>query len=143
LVCISWAAGGSNFDFPLIHTAGVSVLEVFYAGLVLLAFAVPSGAWARVVSWSPLRSFGKYSYAIYVYHFVPHLLLESRVQHMLLRQSPRVAVLVHLLYVPVLIALSYGVARLSWLLMEGPLLRLKDRNPLLDLSRKEPRVAYP
>jgi peptidoglycan/LPS O-acetylase OafA/YrhL len=140
LTAIAALNGTFDFDKPWVHTVGVSVLEVFYACLVFLAFAGTAGLGPRVFAWRPLRSIGKYSYAMYLFHFTPHLILESRVQQWLLRHPQRLATLVHFFYLPVMIGLSYGLARLSWLLLESRLEWMKSHNPLI-ARHASPQVA--
>jgi peptidoglycan/LPS O-acetylase OafA/YrhL len=54
---------------PIMQTAGYTVLAVFFGSLVALAAASPEGsALSRVFSAPFLRTFGKYSYALYLFH---------------------------------------------------------------------------
>jgi peptidoglycan/LPS O-acetylase OafA/YrhL len=65
-----------------------------------------------------LRSFGKYSYAIYMFHYL--------VLGLLLRLSGRFGPTTFAIVVIVVgTSLSYGLARLSWVCLEHPALRLK------------------
>jgi peptidoglycan/LPS O-acetylase OafA/YrhL len=68
--------------------------------------------------WPVLRSFGKYSYAIYLFHFIIIELI-LRLQG---RFRPHVFAVLALI---VGLSLSYGLAWLSWKWLEYPCLRLK------------------
>jgi peptidoglycan/LPS O-acetylase OafA/YrhL len=54
---------------PLMQTVGYTMLAVGYAALVALAAGGPAGSWlVRFFSLSALRTLGKYSYALYLFH---------------------------------------------------------------------------
>ncbi|MBZ0171679.1 MAG: acyltransferase, partial [Phycisphaerales bacterium] len=49
--------------------AGYSCVAIGFAAVLVLALSArPGGFWFRFWTWKPLRSFGKYSYAIYLVH---------------------------------------------------------------------------
>ena len=49
--------------------AGYTLVAVGFAAVLVLALAArPGSLWYRLWTWRPLRSFGKYSYAIYLMH---------------------------------------------------------------------------
>jgi len=49
--------------------AGYTVVAIGFAAVLVLALAaVPGTFWFRFWTWKPLKSFGKYSYAIYLLH---------------------------------------------------------------------------
>ena len=61
------------------QTLGYSMLVVGFAYLLLAAVrAEAGGAPARLLGWAPLRSVGRYSYAMYVLHVPIHALLGAR-----------------------------------------------------------------
>lgn len=70
LAIVLWYRGWSHLD-PWMQGVGYALLDVLFAGLVLTA---TSGAThpgvVRVLSWSGLRSLGKYSYGLYVFHLI-------------------------------------------------------------------------
>jgi peptidoglycan/LPS O-acetylase OafA/YrhL len=102
------------------------LVDVFAACAVSLAIDEGSD---RRVDWlggKTIRHLGKISYGIYVYHFFippivdPHLHLEWAHRYH--------AAGVFRLFT--LVAVSVGIAELSWYFIERPLLRLKERMPL-------------
>ncbi len=115
---------GGNF----IRTIGFTLLAVFYASLVVVLLTdAPSAPLRRLIDNAPLRFFGKYSYGIYVIHFI--------MAPTLARWFPEAALLAQL-HSPVLASLvcilgktgvSVLLALLSWRLLEAPCLRRKDR----------------
>ena len=86
----------------------------------LVALAVERSVPA--LRWSWLRSFGKYSYGLYVLHYLLHGAFAPLAQ----RFGPRTAVL---LSITLGISLSYAAARLSWAILEAPFLKLKRLVP--------------
>jgi peptidoglycan/LPS O-acetylase OafA/YrhL len=58
-----------DWSEPLMQTAGYTTLAIGYAALVALAATGPADSWfARFFSLSPLRTLGRYSYALYLFH---------------------------------------------------------------------------
>ncbi len=74
---ISLLGEGSRYltDHP-VHThtrftifAGYTLVAIGFAAVLVLALAArPGSRWFRFWTWRPMRSFGKYSYAIYLMH---------------------------------------------------------------------------
>jgi peptidoglycan/LPS O-acetylase OafA/YrhL len=75
-----------------------------------------------VLRWGILRSFGKYSYAIYMFHYIVISLLQRL-------GIPFKSRWYGLLILVAATTLSYGMAWLSWKLLEQPALRLKRHFP--------------
>ena len=89
----------------------------------------------RGLTLAPLRAFGKYSYAIYVVHLLTAFVLArafvlndwtSTVQG---SQIP-----LNIAFSLVATATTFGLAWLSWQLVEQPLLQLKKRLPYRERS---------
>jgi peptidoglycan/LPS O-acetylase OafA/YrhL len=105
---------------------GYSILA--WASAVLIVLGVlqqVSGGWlARVLSFAPLRSLGKYSYAMYIFHALLHLELGGpwMAQH-----HPHPTLLQGVIYLMVMGFFSYSVAVASYHLIEKYFLRLKSR----------------
>ena len=72
-----------------------------------------------------IRSIGKYSYAMYILHMPLHVFIGERLRNsMHLNES---AIWVNACYSLPMIVVLYVLARLSWLVIEHPFLRLKSR----------------
>lgn len=110
---------------------------VFFTNAIAFATLVARASYGgfKLLRWRVLRSFGKYSYAIYLFHFIIiELLLRLRG-----RFSPRIFAVFAL---AVGISLSYGLAWLSWKWLEYPCLKLKRFFPHPDqVQPPEPVVG--
>lgn len=103
----------------------IAVLAIHYtvtsaAFAVLLASAVDARRWilARMLSSSPLRFFGRYSYSIYIFHLAIIVGLGGALR----RVFPNI-----FLFGLGALGVSVVVALLSWNIVEHPFLKLKDR----------------
>jgi peptidoglycan/LPS O-acetylase OafA/YrhL len=106
------------------ETLGYTLLAVCAAALVVCA-AVPGrmrGVRA-VLAWAPLRSIGKYSYGIYIFHGLLNKLLGE--PWLNVRFGPLPATSVVLLYALALLGVSYALALCSYHLLERHFIRLK------------------
>jgi peptidoglycan/LPS O-acetylase OafA/YrhL len=108
---------------PWMQTLGFSLLCVIYGALLVSVVTAPPGAWrSRVFEVAWLRALGKYSYALYLFHFFVGILVLSVF-------APAHHLGWFLLAVPFYWALaigtSFALARLSWAVLEEPMLRLK------------------
>jgi peptidoglycan/LPS O-acetylase OafA/YrhL len=112
---------------PVIRTLGYSVLAVLFAAVLLLAIAPPAGDKAgllpRICTQPFLIFFGKYSYGLYIFHF----LIMERVERLGNALAGGSFALSIALRIVIGVSLSLGVAMLSWHLMEKQLLKLKVR----------------
>jgi peptidoglycan/LPS O-acetylase OafA/YrhL len=112
---------------PWMQTVGFSLLcVIFGALLVSVATAPPQSFRRRVFELAWLRSLGKHSYALYLLHvFVGTLVLSffapvAYPGHFLLAVP---------FYWVLAIGASYAVARLTWVVIESPMLALKRYFP--------------
>ncbi|HMX39974.1 MAG TPA: acyltransferase [Saprospiraceae bacterium] len=79
----------------------------------------------RVCEWRLLVHLGKYSYGLYIFHEMFKISWESAFGHRLLNSGwPPAAI--QLTYILLASAGSYALARLSWALIEGPFLKMKE-----------------
>jgi len=133
LSLVAIAARGSSVDNPgtaSMTRYGYTGFSIFYCSL-LTACVLWSGTKAptAVFRWKALRELGTYSYCIYIIHPAVLGILNLSWGHFLhfkplissIPYSSQVAI--GLLGLPV----CYGLARASWLLIESPALKLKDR----------------
>ncbi len=111
-----------------LQTIGYEADLLFYAALLVTALSAPaSGRFARLLGSGFLRSFGRYSYAMYLLHlFVAEF---ARLLYDPNRTDLPFAV-EQVLWWGVATALIWGVARMSWALFEAPILRLKRHFPM-------------
>ena len=111
------------------QTLGYSTLAVSFALLVLAAACADrdrvDGAFRLLRSWH-LRTLGFYSYAIYLFHQPLHR-LAGRPLLVWLGTQGASHVLPSLAYICTILLASVGLARLSFVLIESPFLRLKPR----------------
>jgi len=101
----------------LIETAGFSVIAIAYGALLILSLGPLSGLFSLGI----LRTFGRYSYGMYLYHF-PLTAVFERAKPFFSRYP-----LGELSYVAACLAANLGIAALSFHLFEQPILRLKKR----------------
>ena len=121
------------------ETVGYTLLAICSATLVIAAAlpdARPHSAAARLLSLAPLRSIGKYSYAMYIFHGLLHKLLGEPWLIARFGKTPPVAAV--LLYSLVLLAVTYALAasvithlRNAFLRSRGGLNRAVARRPAI------------
>jgi len=113
---------------PWVRTLGYSFDLAFYASLLVLVLAArPHGWLARFSENGVLRSFGRYSYAMYLLHvfvseFARVLFDPARTDLPFLVEQT--------VWWAVALALIYAVAWLSWNAFESPILSLKRYFPM-------------
>lgn len=78
LLSLAWLRGGLDFQDPWVQTLGFTLLAALGGGLLIECIA---GGWfRRLMSLSPLKSAGKYSYGLYVWHpLLLHLLFHTNI----------------------------------------------------------------
>jgi peptidoglycan/LPS O-acetylase OafA/YrhL len=128
-----WALLGTAVQlrhfFPLeaaVQTRAYSAFTLLYASLLVFALTARDGAYRRWLRNPVLRSYGKYSYAIYIFHwglsgliFFRIIPLEALTERL---GSQDAALAVRAIAVAVL---SWGMGFASWHLCEKHFLRLK------------------
>ena len=112
---------------PLVQTAGYSLLAVLFAVLVLVAATEPArlGTFGRALTARPLLAFGKYSYAMYVFHVPIHVLASRRLGHLLNEGSGIGRVVSLSVYILAGTAASFAAGALSWQVLEKRVLAFK------------------
>jgi peptidoglycan/LPS O-acetylase OafA/YrhL len=112
-------------DDKLSATIGFSIVAVGVASVIIMVVALPTGSMlGRAAAAPPLRFFGKYSYALYVFHlFVfERLIPEDAITKAM---SSRSFALSYLSLGAISLLTSLAVAWLSWHLLEKRFLSLK------------------
>lgn len=107
------------------QTLGYTLLGIFFASILLACLIGSNGlnrSWRRFLSIGVLRSIGKYSFAMYVFHFPIELYLEKSLP--LFEQ--RFAAWSGVVFLLVVSLATYGAAFLSYHLYEKHFLRLKS-----------------
>jgi peptidoglycan/LPS O-acetylase OafA/YrhL len=132
IIAALWLANGKLDAFDRSsYTVGYTLLAFVFGGLVLVAITTPaSGMVGRLLTFNVLKTSGKYSYAMYLFHLpIGWLLfqrtsLASSVPSLLGSHLPGELASTAVAFVP-----TFAIAWLSWRVLEGPCLRLKDLFP--------------
>ncbi|MGH7178267.1 MAG: acyltransferase family protein [Tepidisphaeraceae bacterium] len=131
LVTINVTTGALLYS-PLFRVVGFTIVALFYGAiLVLLLTAMPTNAAPRFFSSQPMRMFGKFSYAMYLFNQpVKYLLVATplnpqRVGMVFGSQLPAL-----MLFFAVGLACTTVAAWVSWNVLEKHFLRLKDLFPM-------------
>jgi peptidoglycan/LPS O-acetylase OafA/YrhL len=103
------------FEYPL--------LAIGFAALVTHATGNPNSLCARFFGSRPLRTLGTYSYALYIFHLL-FIFALVRAFHQIVDCR---GVFGLLGFSALMFALSFALARASYVLLESPCLRLKTR----------------
>jgi peptidoglycan/LPS O-acetylase OafA/YrhL len=130
-------------ESPEIATIGFSLIAIVAGALVTFATTTPAGTGAhRVLAHPALRAVGRYSYAMYIFHFPIVGLLHAR--HLAPDAMPTVLgshLPAQLVFTALCFAATYAVAFASWHLFESPILRLKRHFPY-DREPRSVSVRY-
>jgi peptidoglycan/LPS O-acetylase OafA/YrhL len=123
---LAHAHGLSRFD-TLVETVGYSILAIlFAAGIARIALddtrTRPRWATNRI-----LRAAGTYSYAAYVFHPLIKVSILYYTRPWLVAHGALETLWMDVAFVATCIATSFAMARLSYAILEGPLLRRKER----------------
>jgi peptidoglycan/LPS O-acetylase OafA/YrhL len=123
----AYQAAGLYFWTPPVQTAGFSGVALVSAVLIATVVMRPSGIAARLLSIPALRSVGRYSYAMYVFHvFVVYRLSNARVfspDNLLTIGGSKLPgqILVH----AAVFTVTFAMAWVSWHAYEKHFLKLK------------------
>lgn len=109
-------------------TLGFTLLGALFSAGVLFAVSSDRGSWcSRVLSSRGLRFFGKYSYALYVFHQPVALLLAGLGLPLALGRLGAPDFAAQAIYVAIAAAVSISLALISWNAYEKHFLKLKSR----------------
>ncbi len=112
---------------PLMQTLGYSALCLIWGSLLVLILVAPASArLAKGFEFGALRSLGQYSYGLYLLHLPVAITLGVAAPAAPFRRHFAIA---QFAFWTLAIGGSYGLARLSWILIEMPFLRLKRHFP--------------
>jgi peptidoglycan/LPS O-acetylase OafA/YrhL len=98
---------------------GHLTVSIAVAGILILA-VTRDGFWNGLLNWNVLRFFGKYSYGLYVFHYLLQPWLDGA--FWFVPSLPAVSLVVHMISAT---AATLVVALLSWHLYEKQFLKLK------------------
>jgi peptidoglycan/LPS O-acetylase OafA/YrhL len=134
---VVYRAGDAFWGTPPMLTLGFTFLAVGFASVVFLAAALPEGSLLpRLLSWRPLRAAGNVSYAMYVFHW-PLVSVLGNAGFRPAAIAPGAAGWA--VYLSCVVAAVTVLAVLSWKVLEGPCLALKDRVDYRDPEPGGPR----
>ena len=108
---------------PLILVVGHTWLALFYTALILLVVKNPRGVLGTLMRNRALRSLGVISYAVYLFHIPALGLMFTLIRG----RHPQIQVSSDGFIILGALALTMGLAVLSWHAIEKPLLRLSRR----------------
>jgi peptidoglycan/LPS O-acetylase OafA/YrhL len=112
----------------LVRSVGFTMLGIFYASLVtILLTDAPTAPLRRVIDNPVLRFFGKYSYGIYVIHFIIAPTMARWFPEDIILARAHSYILASLFCILGKTTIAVTLALVSWNLLEAPCLRLKDR----------------
>ena len=116
LVLWLWAPQAQTLGM---QSFGYTWMAGFYAVILLLAVGHQDGWVARCFRIRWLRELGIVSYCVYIIHIVVNVVLHA----LLLRKSPRISTGKGALVTVFAVFVTYGVAKISWILLEAPMQR--------------------
>jgi peptidoglycan/LPS O-acetylase OafA/YrhL len=130
-------------ESPEIVTLGFTLIATIAAAIIVFATTTPADSVThRFLAHPALRAIGRYSYAMYIFHFPIVGLLHDR--HLAPNAMPTLLgshLPAQFGFTLLCFGITYAVAFASWHLFERPILRLKDHFPY-DREPKSVSVRY-
>jgi peptidoglycan/LPS O-acetylase OafA/YrhL len=124
------APARTSYASPWVQTVGLTAIALFFCALLVMAVAAPDESrLSRFLRASSLRTFGKYSYALYLFHPLVLAVLQANGwgPRRFATLGPSVQLPVHLAFTAFATLVSLAVAWLSWNLLEKHFLKAKRR----------------
>jgi peptidoglycan/LPS O-acetylase OafA/YrhL len=118
--------GGAFLYYRFVHVWGVLALSIGSACLILWCATHRVSVITRFLAFRPLRSVGKVSYGMYVWHPVVIAFLAPHVHPMPPGLPPLAQTGIKLIIMGFWALATYLLAMLSWVLFESQILRLKS-----------------
>jgi peptidoglycan/LPS O-acetylase OafA/YrhL len=115
-----WA---NNPRFLPAQSLGYTWIAFFYVSILLLAISSSTGLIARLSRASWLRELGRVSYCMYIIHRPVQLGVSMLTTH----RPPELFNSVDIAVSIAALAATYGIAQVSWILLEHPLLQIGHR----------------
>jgi peptidoglycan/LPS O-acetylase OafA/YrhL len=130
VAAVCWVDGESWWWGPAMQRIGYSLLALTGGAMLVAAVGFPTRHWwPRLLSAGWLRAFGKYSYALYLFHLpVMRVVREFVLAPEQFAGLGSIWVGQFVFYTAAAVP-AFTLAWLSWRLLEGPILRLKARFP--------------
>jgi len=131
-LCVCIVGRTTDHEGAAMGTAGFSLLTLVSGSLLVLGVS-RYGLVRKIFSLQALRTLGKYSYGLYLYHFPLAVVLD--------RMKPMLGSALHsenlgkVVFVAVSLGINLGVAWVSFRLIEAPIMTWKKR---FDYDRKVP-----
>jgi len=120
------AHGLSRFN-PEIQTVGYTLLAIVFGAIVgEVSVDEPARVW-RWLEWPGLRTIGRYSYAMYVIHVPLHVAILHYAGTWLHARAAVAPIATDVLWTLAVGAISFVLALVSFAVIEGPALRLRQR----------------
>ncbi len=130
IVAIAWREHGFPFLGTLTLTVGILGQTLLFLALLIHVVIAPDSLVSRALCWAPLCDVGRYSYAMYLFHWPVRDALVRLPAFSRPEAVPWIAGtqwIAQIAFYAVAGLATYGIARCSWYLVEKPFLSLKDR----------------
>jgi len=125
LAALASARGGTlSFQDPWVLALGLSLLSLTFGSCLVIALATRRGARPARIS-GGLTAFGKYSYAMYVFHQPIFIAIGRMRQKWYPGGTPHVQILIQLLALAGGLAATFVLALASWHVLEKRMVALK------------------
>jgi peptidoglycan/LPS O-acetylase OafA/YrhL len=133
-----------SYASPWVQTVGLTAIAIFFSAALVMAIAAPEGSrLGRFLRAPSLRTFGKYSYALYLFHPLVLAVLQANGwgPKRFAALGPQLQLPVHLTFTAFATLVSLGVAWLSWNLLEKHFLKAKNRFSTRPADEARPTTA--